>query len=443
MVRLTAAGDASATAIIYYTTDLTEVMVPTGAGGGGGAAGGGGAGGAGGSDGTGTQVYTGPITLDATTVVKFVAVSADGLEETGEELAGYVQAAPGSKSEQWADSGHGAITNEAWRHWDDEGAVEADDPTAIPAVDGCAKCHSSSLVPLRGFLQFAQAGANPEPGPLPLGLDCNACHSEDAIDYEYVFDPGLPFRAVEFPSGLSASYGAPPDNFSNLCMSCHQGRYSTVQVDEVIAASAGPYAFLNIHYYAAGATLFGTEVKGGYEYSGETYVGQNAFTAHTGLAPALLNDCVSCHMNSDAADDKNHTFLPEVVTCTVGTGCHTDSDGTFEGLSGSPSANYADIQILLGDLLPLIETYANDTLNMPIVYSSGYPYWCNDNGNPCRFDNPYTSFDATLLRAAYNYQTAQKEPGGFIHNGAYIKQLLVDSIVDLGGTPGVTRPPTP
>ena len=29
--------------------------------------------------------------------------------------------------------------------------------------------------------------------------------------------------------------------------------------------------FLNVHYFAAGATLFGTEAKGAYEYNGKTY----------------------------------------------------------------------------------------------------------------------------------------------------------------------------
>ena len=88
----------------------------------------------------------------------------------------------------------------------------------------------------------------------------------------------------------------------------------------------------------------------------------------------------------------------------------------------------------------MIETYANDTLGVPIVYSNGYPYWCNDNGNPCNFANGYKDFDATLLKAAYNYQTALKDPGGYIHNGPYIKQILFDSIEDLGGTPSVDRP---
>jgi hypothetical protein len=428
-VALEAAGDASATAVIYYTIDLTEVEVPTGAGG---------AGGAGLADTSGTQVYTGPITLNATTVVKFVAVAGDGSEQTDEELAGYVKAAPGSKSEQWAQSGHGDIGAAAWRHWDPDGEVDADNPTADPAVDGCAKCHSAAEAPLRGFLQFATTGANADPGPLPLGLDCAGCHDglipdtiySDLGTYAFL-DP------VEFPSLLTADFGNP----SNICISCHQGRYSTVQVDEAIAASPGPYAFLNIHYYAAGATFFGTQVKGGYEYGGLTYVGQNAFADHTGLAPAQLNDCVQCHMNSDAADEKNHTFMPKVATCTVGTGCHTDTNGTFQGLSGSPSGNYADVQILLGELLPSIETYANDVIGMPIFYANNlFPYWCNDNGNPCTFNNRYVSFDATLLKAAYNYQTGQRDPGGFIHNGAYMKQLLIDSIVDLGGLPGVARP---
>ncbi|MGB5301513.1 MAG: hypothetical protein WBP17_00005, partial [Gemmatimonadota bacterium] len=238
---------------------------------------------------------------------------------------------------------------------------------------------------------------------------------------------------VVFPSGESASYG----NASNLCMTCHQGRESKVSVDNTIAATAGPYGFLNIHYFAAAATLFGTQVKGGYEYDTKTYVGQNLFTVHEALAAGALTDCLECHMNAATGDDKDHTFMPEVTSCAT-SGCH--SGASFEELSGSPSTNYTDIQTLTGELLPLIVTYANDVLSMPIVYSDGYPYWCNDNGNPCNFANGYQDFDATLLKAAYNYQTALKDPGGYIHNGKYIKQILFDSIEDLGGTPSVTRP---
>jgi hypothetical protein len=44
------------------------------------------------------------------------------------------------------------------------------------------------------------------------------------------------------------------------------------------------------------------------------------------------------------------------------------------------------------------------------------------------------------LKAAYNWQVADKEPCGYIHNGIYIRQLLFDSTVDMGGTPAVVRP---
>src|SRR5262249_36535057 len=36
-----------------------------------------------------------------------------------------------------------------------------------------------------------------------------------------------------------------------------------------------------------------------------------------------------------------------------------------------------------------------------------------------------------LLRAAYNYQMASKDPGAFAHNAKYIIELLYDSIQDL------------
>jgi hypothetical protein len=37
------------------------------------------------------------------------------------------------------------------------------------------------------------------------------------------------------------------------------------------------------------------------------------------------------------------------------------------------------------------------------------------------------------LRAAYNYQYVQKDPGAFTHNAPYILQVLYDSIEDVGG----------
>ena len=72
-----------------------------------------------------------------------------------------------------------------------------------------------------------------------------------------------------------------------------------------------------------------------------------------------------------------------------------------------------------------------------IVYGTGYPYFFNDAGEG------FDTWTPKLLRAAYNYQYATKDPGGFAHNGLYILQLLYDSLNDLGATtPSMARPET-
>ena len=45
------------------------------------------------------------------------------------------------------------------------------------------------------------------------------------------------------------------------------------------------------------------------------------------------------------------------------------------------------------------------------------------------------------LRTAYNYTVADKDPGGYIHNGAYIQQLLFDSTCVMGGAPSLDTVP--
>ncbi len=387
-VTLAATGEGSADAIIYYTLDATEVDVPAGS------------------------------------------------EATEQEVRGYTFT-PEAVNAQWAASGHGMILDEPWRYFDEDGDVRS----------SCAKCHSAE-----GFLQYAATAGNADPAVLPLGLDCSACHSGPMGDTTWS-DLGT-YPALEdvlFPSGATQDL----DGNSNMCITCHQGRESTVQVDEDIAAcpvdnpmcdaDCTPMAgaggaggasgceglgFLNIHYYAAGATFFGTDVQGGYEYAANTYVGQNMYPDHPG---GLYNDCMECHM-----EDNTHLFVPAIASCSGGT-CH-GSPADFTDLAGKPSESYDAIQALLPALLTAIQNYAATTLNEPIEYlEDDYPYWFNAS------DGESYQFDATLLKGAYNYQTGLKDPGGYIHNGDYIQQILSDSIVDLGGTlpPGFTRPPTP
>ena len=159
--------------------------------------------------------------------------------------------------EEWASSPHADFTAEAFRHWDEE------DPAEVPVA--CAKCHSET-----GYLDFlgadgSAAGAVDSPAPLGTVVSCVACHN----------DVTLSKTSVVFPSGVEVT-GIGDES---RCMECHQGRASTVQVNEAIEASGvadedtamAEQGFINVHYFPAGATLYGTIAKGGYQYDGKTY----------------------------------------------------------------------------------------------------------------------------------------------------------------------------
>jgi hypothetical protein len=387
---------------IYFTTDLTPVLD---------------------EDGVvqGTE-YTGPITIDETTVLKFLT-GVEG-DYTPQQSAGYVFAETPIR-EQWARSGHGDITAEAWRHWDEDGSV----PTS------CAKCHgpqgTDDPKPDVGFLEYAATSANTLAAPLPLGIDCVNCHQTFPTIYSNLAQFGLPGGALEpvrFPSTEEASLYSP----SNICMICHQGRESGQDIqDEIDSNPDGPYSFTNIHYYAAAASMFGGETVGGYQYVGEEYRPRNTFPSH----PDDFSNCVGCHMRN-AEGGEMHTWDPAVDSCIS---CHGGT--SFETLGGSPGQNFTNIQALLPELYAAIQAYAADEIGMPIFYDAvAYPYFFNDNGMGANYGNRYTDFDATLLPAAYNYQVAQKDPAGFVHNGTYLQQILHDSTLDLGGSSSVEVP---
>jgi hypothetical protein len=152
--------------------------------------------------------------------------------------------------------------------------------------------------------------------------------------------------------------------------------------------------------------------------------------AQLGAAQALV-DCVGCHMNADPDEPEKHTFLPKVADCN---GCH--AGGAFETLRGSPSDNFEDIETLKSELLAAIQAYATTgglPINSPIAYSESYPYWVTPAGAP------YRDADFIMSTAMYNYNLVVKDPAGYIHNGAYLIELLYDSIVAMGGTPSVPR----
>jgi mono/diheme cytochrome c family protein len=305
------------------------------------------------------------------------------------------------------DAGHFAGSQEAFRHWDEDGEVSS----------SCAKCHSATGLPT-----FLKEGVSVSE-PVSNGFLCTTCHDSlpEFTRYEVA--------EVEFPSGAKLDTGNPD---SNLCLNCHQGRESTVSVNRAIEGLAADavsedLGFRNVHYFAAGATLFGTEAQGAYEYAGKTYNGRFAHVEG-------FDSCIQCH--------GAHGLEVKFEACGT---CHagaeepedirmdaTDFDGdgdTEEGIAG-------EVETLREALYAAIQSYATDVVGTGIVYDAhSHPYFFTEDGER------YGTWTPRLLQAAYNYQYATKDTGGFAHNGKYVLQVLYDSLADIGGdTAGMVRP---
>jgi hypothetical protein len=321
----------------------------------------------------------------------------------------------------------------AFRYWDQQGEV--------PGM--CARCHTAEGLPV-----FLKNGVNIAE-PTSQGLACATCHNDLA---EFTLYEAA---TVTFPSGARLSFGeegAPDDN--NLCLACHQGRESTVSVDRAIGRLgddevSDTLTFRNIHYFAAGASVFGSEAKGAYQYAGREYNGRNL---HAEDAPntctdchrphegtVRLNECQDCHEEVETAEDVRLIRMVEDVELV-----DYDGDGDME----EPILD--EITTMEEALLAAIQVYAAETIGTAIAYDAhAHPYWYIDtNGNgvadreEVNRDNRYVTWTPTLLRAAYNYQYAQKDPGDFVHNPHYILQALYDSLEAIGGdVSAMTRPP--
>jgi hypothetical protein len=149
--------------------------------------------------------------------------------------------------ESWSISGHGNSDAEAFRHWDEA------DPAVVSL--SCAKCHTTT-----GYVEFVTTGevTTESPAVDDKGIQCVACHN----------DPVSKIDSVVMPSGtILTGLGD-----ESRCMVCHQGRESKFSIDGRIAEAAGlesaaeadpdiaydGLGFVNIHYYAAAATKYGT-----------------------------------------------------------------------------------------------------------------------------------------------------------------------------------------
>lgn len=340
----------------------------------------------------------------------------DSTEDLNSALANPIDLSKANR----VDDGHFAGSEEPFRHWDAEGEV--------PAT--CSKCHSAEGLPL--FLKDGTTISQ----PVANGFKCTTCHQSISLTNGELEAPRYEVKEVKFPSGAVIDSGDPN---MNLCMNCHQGRTSKVTVDQATEnieddTVAEDLSFLNIHYFAAGATRFGTEAKGAYEYDGKEYVG---FFEHI----SDFDSCTECH--------STHGLDVQVAECAD---CHDgvetvedlrairESEPDYDGDGNTTEGLAEEIETIREALHAAIQQYAETEVGTAIGYDPGqHPYFFIDtNGNgqidpdEANSDNQYNTWTPRLLRAAYNYQYSTKDPGAFTHNGQYIIQILYDSLEDIG-----------
>lgn len=373
------------------------------------------------------------VTVDAAGVVTGVGVGETSITATGNDTgevgrhAIVVMPKGGGGPEvpyleAWSNSGHADKTAEAFKHWN------ADDPAEVP-VD-CARCHSN-----QGFLDFigedgSAAGSVEQPAPVGSTVECQTCHNDTTANLDF----------VTFPSGVTVTDLGPEAR----CMTCHQGRASSDTVEASITAAevadadtaSDKLSFLNIHYYAAGATIYAGKVRGGYQYDGQVYDWR--FRHVDGY-----DTCVGCH--------DQHTLAVKVDECAS---CHTGVARTsdarnirmmaslnqdYDGDGDLAEGMYFELDGLRARLMAAMQAYTQARGFGAVCYSGAtYPYWFKDTSgdgtcqaDEAAFPNRYVTWSARLVRAAYNYQVSLKDPGAYAHNAKYIIQLLHDATSDI------------
>ena len=329
------------------------------------------------------------------------------------------------------DAGHFAGDTMPFRDWD---LTEDGAPNYIVPF-GCVKCHTADGLPTflkaGGTTVVTGTGTTVTTGvtnmPSANGFKCVTCHNEEDFPERYSI------ASVTFPSGKTVSFGGKDANGqfvandSNLCLQCHQGRESTTSMNNALRGKELDVVdpgvrFKNIHYFAAGATLFGGDTLGAYQYEGKTYVGINLHAGKDGKGK--VNECIDCHdvhalePKTDTCEACHGTTNPEEVRETE---VDYDGDGNVaEGIKG-------EVDTLAETLYAQLQVYAEANGGVITYDGHAYPYFFGADGKT------YAAWTPRLVKAAFNYQYAQKDTGAFVHNPRYIIQILIDSIEDLGG----------
>lgn len=259
---------------------------------------------------------------------------------------------------------------------------------------GCAECHSQE-----GYIQ-KMTGQAVTGTAFPQPIGCKTCHDihdpekieQGSTDFNLRNVAGITLKiSTELGYDINIDYG----NTSNACLSCHQPRkISNKTLDKTLLAELEQDAAYTLwsHFgphYGAQATVFegiqGEEIEGDIAYPAD---GQSPH--RTG------SSCVTCHMGETNRGTGGHSWKTNKANCTT---CHEDKATTFFDE-------------------PMEELTA-------LLFEQGVLKQ-NDEGEY----SPIEGVEMTVLqaRAAWNWEMLHVDGSHGVHNPAYTKALLGNTI---------------
>ena len=279
------------------------------------------------------------------------------------------------KAEQWATSGHGIGAYVSY----------------AGGRNACARCHSNE-----GFLETQRTGRDTTAAniPIPTSISCETCHSGTHETFDAATD-GKDYKlTAKAPVTLIIDAGVTVDfgSSSNLCANCHQPRTAAPTAD-----GDGNFKISNTHYGPHhGPQASYLEGVGAAEFSGSV-----AYPAPHSASHAKSAGCVACHMGSTEGEEGGHTFKPSVTACTA---CHADA--TSMDINGVQT----EVAALLEELKTALQ--AKGVLGADGVVVPG-------------------TYSADLGKAYYNYIGIEEDRSEGVHNPAYIKAVLKNTIAKI------------
>lgn len=328
--------------------------------------------------------------------------------------------------------------------------------------NSCAPCHShqgflyvvKNSIPVTFVADPLNAGkflnnyiVDAATTALPGPISCFTCHN--SLHNEYTEDEFFPLAsAAAVPMTMWG--GTKTINFTkvsgNLCAKCHQPRPVTNSAGNVIDYSlltSSPTSNYNlssvsyrtgVHYGTAAAMAAGV---GGIEFG----TGYSSTTAHTQGA-----SCVTCHMATPSGLAGGHSFSAagNFAGCNA-TGCHSSMSATNTTFTDAVNDIKAKLSSLGAKIDAIVTPSVLDKDPLTGEYTGYFDVYDPSSNADGKYKSPSTTgwtteqkaYNNTLptftitnaqFGAILNFQLVLRDGSHGVHNYAYIKKLLENTL---------------